>query len=115
MSDAAAQAAAQEAAIAAARQATITLWTLYAFGVLVTVLRTYARVVAVGFTKLRGDDYLAWVALVSFGALDSAALVLTLHAASLFDPGAPGIRNRQHGPRSRQQWHDGRPASSTVP
>lgn len=65
MSDAATQAEAQAAALAAARESTITLWTLYAFGVLVTVLRTYARGVAVGFTKLKGDDYLAWVALVS--------------------------------------------------
>lgn len=67
MSDAATQAAAQEAAAAAAaRQSTITLWTLYAFGVLVTVLRTYARGVTVGFKNLQGDDFLAWLALVSY-------------------------------------------------
>jgi len=60
-----AEAAAVEAALAAARAFTITLWTLYAFGVVVTVLRTYARVVAVGWKRLEMDDFLAWVAIVS--------------------------------------------------
>lgn len=70
MSDTAAQTAAQDAA-AAARQSTITLWTLYAFGILVTVLRTYARGVTVGVKNLQGDDFLAWLALVSHHASSS--------------------------------------------
>jgi hypothetical protein len=66
-SDAAAQAAAAaaaEAAAAAARATNIELWTLYAIGVLVTVLRTYARYKAVGFRNFRPDDYLVWAAVV---------------------------------------------------
>jgi hypothetical protein len=63
--DPAEQAAAIEAALAAARLFNITLWTLYAFGVLVTVLRTYARVKAVGWSRFEADDYLVWLAVVS--------------------------------------------------
>ncbi|KAK4184399.1 hypothetical protein QBC35DRAFT_506056 [Podospora australis] len=48
--------------MAAARTATITTWTLYAVGIAVTILRTYARVEAVGWRHLQMDDYLAWVA-----------------------------------------------------
>lgn len=40
------------------------LWTLYAFGVSFTILRTYARIKAVGFRDLDWDDYLIWVAMV---------------------------------------------------
>lgn len=40
------------------------LWTLYAFGVALTVLRTYARISAVGVRELRADDYLIWFAIV---------------------------------------------------
>lgn len=43
---------------------TVELWTLYAFGFLVTVLRTYARITAVGIRELRADDYLIWIAIV---------------------------------------------------
>jgi hypothetical protein len=57
--------AASDAAKAAAYQATVELWTLYSFGVAVTLLRTYARVRAVGFRNLKADDYLIWVAIVS--------------------------------------------------
>lgn len=42
----------------------IELWTLYAFGVSFTLLRTIARVKAVGFRDLDWDDYLIWVAMV---------------------------------------------------
>jgi hypothetical protein len=45
--------------------ATVELWTLYAFGVSFTFLRTYARISAVGFRQLQVDDYLIWVAVVS--------------------------------------------------
>ncbi|KAL2128639.1 hypothetical protein VTI74DRAFT_8912 [Chaetomium olivicolor] len=66
MSDAAAEAAAIEAGIAAARAFNITLWTLYAFGVLVTALRTYARVKAVGWKHFEADDYLVWAAVLLY-------------------------------------------------
>ena len=53
------------AAIAAAvRDFNTELWTLYAFGVAITVLRTYARVKAVGFRDLKADDFLIWLAVV---------------------------------------------------
>jgi len=59
-------AAAAKAAADAARQLTITQWTLYSFGILVTILRTYARFKAVGFNNFEGDDYFVWVAAVCF-------------------------------------------------
>lgn len=59
--DAAAMAAAQ----AALREFTIEAWTLFAIGLMITILRTYARVKAVGFRKLQPDDYLAWLGVVS--------------------------------------------------
>lgn len=34
-------------------------------GVLTTILRTYARIKAVGIKGLRGDDYIIWLAIVS--------------------------------------------------
>lgn len=64
--DPAAEAAAAEAASAAARTFNITIWTLYAFGVLVTALRTYARVKAVGWKHFEADDYLVWVAVLLY-------------------------------------------------
>jgi hypothetical protein len=54
-----------EAELEAARNANITLWTLYAIGVLVTVLRTYARLKLAGWKRFQADDYLVWVAVVS--------------------------------------------------
>jgi hypothetical protein len=51
---------------AAAEKLNIEVWTLLAFGILVTMLRTYARVKAVGFKGLQPDDYLVWVAVVRF-------------------------------------------------
>lgn len=61
--DAASDAAAA-AAIEAFRQLTIEIWTLYAVGVMSTILRTYARIRAVGIRNLRADDYLMWLAIV---------------------------------------------------
>jgi hypothetical protein len=43
---------------------TVELFTLYALGVSFTILRTYARIVAVGVRDLRVDDYLIWLAMV---------------------------------------------------
>lgn len=62
--DPAAQAAMAAAIEAATRAFNIQLWTLYAFGVLATVLRTYARVKTVGLRELRLDDALVWIAIV---------------------------------------------------
>lgn len=64
MSDSAAQAAMAAAIAAAVRKFNTELWTLYTFGVLVTMLRTYARVKAVGFRDLRADDLTVWFAIV---------------------------------------------------
>ncbi|KAF3016548.1 hypothetical protein E8E14_012335 [Neopestalotiopsis sp. 37M] len=59
--------AAKAAAIAAATRAFNTeLWTLYSFGVLVTVLRTYSRINTVGFKNLRADDYIVWLAIILY-------------------------------------------------
>ncbi|KAJ5625919.1 hypothetical protein N7510_002228 [Penicillium lagena] len=52
---------ARDAASEAAYRTTVELWTLYSIGVAVTILRTYARVRAVGLRNLRLDDYLIWV------------------------------------------------------
>ncbi len=79
----AAEAAAIEAAQAAARTFNITLWTLYAFGVLTTALRTYARVKAVGWKRFEPDDYLALVAIVSEFGLWGAIPGLTVAALFL--------------------------------
>jgi hypothetical protein len=43
---------------------TVETWTLYALGVSITVLRTYARVSTVGYRGLHADDYLIWLAIV---------------------------------------------------
>ncbi|GAP93387.1 putative integral membrane protein PTH11 [Rosellinia necatrix] len=58
--------AAAQAAAAAARAFNIQLWTLYAIGVLVTILRTYARIKAVGIRNLLADDLLAWIAILFY-------------------------------------------------
>jgi len=64
MSDAAADAAMAAAMAAGLRKFNTQLWTLYAFGVFFTILRTYSRIKAVGIKDLRPDDYIIWVAIV---------------------------------------------------
>ncbi|TRX91150.1 hypothetical protein FHL15_007938 [Xylaria flabelliformis] len=54
------------AAAAAARAFNIQLFTLYSIGVLVTVLRTYARIKAVGIRNFHGDDILIWIAILFY-------------------------------------------------
>ncbi|KAI1843998.1 hypothetical protein JX265_005820 [Neoarthrinium moseri] len=61
-----AQAAMAEAIAAATRAFNTELWTLYSFGVLVTCLRTYSRINAVGFRNLRADDYIVWLSIVLY-------------------------------------------------
>lgn len=46
------------------RDPTVELWTLYAFGLSFTLLRTYARIFAVEVRELHPDDYLIWLAVV---------------------------------------------------
>ncbi|KAJ5091129.1 hypothetical protein NUU61_005999 [Penicillium alfredii] len=67
---------ARDAAQDAAHQAyksTVELWTLYSIGVAVTMLRTYARVRAVGWKHLRWDDYLIWVGIIFYTAQTALA------------------------------------------
>ncbi|KAI8305424.1 hypothetical protein K4K61_005336 [Colletotrichum sp. SAR11_59] len=64
--DPAAAAAAAAAAAVAMKSFTIEAWTLLAVGVLFTILRTYARVRAVGFKGLQADDYLVWVGVIFY-------------------------------------------------
>lgn len=61
----AADLAAANAAQAAFRQLTIEIWTLYSIAMTSTILRTYARIRAVGIKDLRADDYLIWIGVVS--------------------------------------------------
>lgn len=56
--------AADDAAKAAIHKATVETWTLYSIGVTVTLLRTYARVRAVGFRHLQAEDVLVWIGIV---------------------------------------------------
>lgn len=62
--------AAQAAAAKAAQEFNIEAFTLLAIGLLITILRTYSRIVAVGFKRLGVDDFLAWFAAVGI-ALDT--------------------------------------------
>lgn len=55
----------------------VELWTLYAFGVAITILRTYARVRQVGW-KLKADDYLAWLAIVRIPITQQRVTELTV-------------------------------------
>jgi hypothetical protein len=64
MSDPAAQAAMAAAIAAAVRTFNTELWTFFAFGVLITIVRTYARLKAVGIRDLRADDFIVWLAIV---------------------------------------------------
>jgi hypothetical protein len=52
------------AAQAAMNQFTIEAWTLLGVGVLVTIIRTWARVRAVGWKGLQADDCLVWLGVV---------------------------------------------------
>lgn len=63
------EAAAAAAMAAAVRDFNTELWTLYAFGVAITILRTYARVKAVGFGNLQADDFIIWLAIVRLDAI----------------------------------------------
>ena len=67
MSDPAAAAAAQaamEAQLAAVQRFNIEAFTLLGIALTATLLRTYARISAVGIRNLKPDDYLVWVGAV---------------------------------------------------
>lgn len=74
--------------------AAVELWTLYAFGILFTILRTYARISAVGFRKLQVDDYLIWFAVIIYTAQCSLGYNLGVVARGLANNGmTPNERN----------------------
>ncbi|CAG5174536.1 uncharacterized protein ALTATR162_LOCUS7809 [Alternaria atra] len=74
--------------------ATVELWTLYAFGVSFTILRTYARISAVGFRELQVDDYLIWVAVLIYTAQCSLGYNLGVVAHGLANNGmTPDVRS----------------------
>ncbi|KAI1207526.1 uncharacterized protein F4807DRAFT_452868 [Annulohypoxylon truncatum] len=77
---AAAAAAAQQAAAAAMLQFTIEAWTLLSIGIVVTMLRTYARIKAVGFKGLQADDYLVWIGAI-FYAIETSLAYSVGHVA----------------------------------
>ncbi|CRG86688.1 hypothetical protein PISL3812_03698 [Talaromyces islandicus] len=60
-------------AVSDTQRATVELWTLYAIGVAVTILRTFARVRSVGLGNLRLDDCLVWVAIIFYTAQTALA------------------------------------------
>ncbi|KAH8678503.1 hypothetical protein BX600DRAFT_546055 [Xylariales sp. PMI_506] len=75
------------AAAAAARAFDIELWTLYAFGVLVTALRTYARWDAIGFKNFSADDFLVWGAILFYTCQSSLAYSIGAFAGGLANNG----------------------------
>ena len=114
--------AAMAAAIAQAlRKFNTELWTLYTFGVLITLLRTYARVKAVGFRDLRLDDFIVWFAIVSItNSPDSIFSVFkadqrTKFAVDLYRAVDSGIFCRKPRSRFGEQWNDRRPTHSVIP
>jgi hypothetical protein len=111
-SDAAAKAAAQ-----AFHNFAIESFTLYAIGVSVTLLRTYARVRAVGFRNLKPADYLVWVGVVRV-PMDSTArfiLLILMDSAVLHCSVGSCVHRWKCCSRTRKQWHDRCPASRAVP
>ncbi|KLJ06465.1 hypothetical protein EMPG_10141 [Blastomyces silverae] len=81
------EAAAAAAIAAAVREFNVELWTQYGFGVLITVLRTYARVKAVGFRDLRADDYLIWFAILLYSTQFTLAFFAVNHGQGLANNG----------------------------
>ncbi|KAI2473632.1 hypothetical protein F4781DRAFT_139490 [Annulohypoxylon bovei var. microspora] len=84
--------AAAAAAAAAARAGTIRLWTLYSFGVSVTILRTYARIKAIGARNLQADDILVWVAILFYSAQTALAQNVSAVAQGLANNGMTDVQ-----------------------
>jgi hypothetical protein len=105
MSDSAAQAAMAAAIAAAVRIFNTELWTLYAVGVLVTILRTYARVAAVGLKNLRPDDFMVWLGIVRItGSSESFTSTSIANAGQL----------RSCSTLRRRLWHSSRLVTAKV-
>ncbi|EEQ86927.2 uncharacterized protein BDCG_02047 [Blastomyces dermatitidis ER-3] len=101
------EAAAATAVAATVREFNVELWTQYGFGVLITALRSYARVNTVGFTDLRVDDYLIWFAIftLAFFAVNHGQGLanngMTDAARAALDPDSEEYRLRCQGAVSR--------------
>ncbi|OBT45221.1 hypothetical protein VE00_03603 [Pseudogymnoascus sp. WSF 3629] len=87
MSDPQAAAAMAAAMAAAVRDFNTELWTLYAFGVAVTILRTVARVKAVGFRDLQADDFIIWIAILLYTTQSTLAYFAVNHGQGLANNG----------------------------
>ncbi|OGM43507.1 hypothetical protein ABOM_008069 [Aspergillus bombycis] len=67
--------------------AVVELWTLYSFGVAITLLRTYARYRAVGWKQFAADDYLVWVGILFYTAQTALAYSVSSVAHGLANSG----------------------------
>ncbi|KAI1458631.1 hypothetical protein F4805DRAFT_120182 [Annulohypoxylon moriforme] len=99
---AAAAAAAQQAAAAAMLQFTIEAWTLLSIGLVITMLRTYARIKAVGFKGLQADDYLVWVGAVFYAIETSLAYSVGHFAQGLANNGMTDAERAALSPDSAE-------------
>ncbi|KUJ24546.1 uncharacterized protein LY89DRAFT_634695 [Mollisia scopiformis] len=91
------------AAIAAATIAFNTeLWTLYSFGVLITVFRTFARVKMVGLKGLRADDFMVWVAILIYTAQSTLAYTAVNHGQGLANNGMTDAERAELSPDSTE-------------
>ncbi|KAJ4985320.1 hypothetical protein SVAN01_09171 [Stagonosporopsis vannaccii] len=77
---------------------TVELWTLYAFGVLVTILRTYARLTAVGIRELRPDDYLIWFAILIYTSQTTLGYHVGISAHGLANNGMTDAQRSRLSP-----------------
>ncbi|KAH8434326.1 uncharacterized protein LDX57_011973 [Aspergillus melleus] len=82
-----ARASEQDAVQAALHKSAVESWTLYAFGLASTLLRTYARGNAVGYKHLRADDYLVWVGVLFYTAQTALAYSVGTAANGLANSG----------------------------
>jgi hypothetical protein len=98
----------------------IEIWILFGLGIIITVLRTYARVSAVGFKELQLDDYLAWLGIVSS---QSCGLVHRRKESMLIDAGTKAslccalscrILSRCLRERLFKSWYDSGSARSSL-
>ncbi|KAI1101147.1 hypothetical protein F4804DRAFT_22452 [Jackrogersella minutella] len=99
---AAAQAAAAQAAAAALHQFTIEAWTLLSIGIVVTILRTYGRVKAVGFKGLQADDYLVWLGAIFYAVETSLAYSVGAVAQGLANNGMTDAQRAALSPDSAE-------------
>ncbi|KAI1463532.1 uncharacterized protein F4812DRAFT_242767 [Daldinia caldariorum] len=100
--DPAAAEAAAAAAAAAMRQFTIEAWTLLSIGILVTILRTYGRIKAVGLKHLQADDYLAWIGVTFYAVETSLAYSVGAVAQGLANNGMTDEQRAALSPDSQE-------------